>query len=294
MLRWTIGDVRITSVPESESLTSPRFLFPDVDKKKLIQIADRHPWLYDHFVTDKGMMRQKIHALVVDTGKERIVVDTCIGNDKKRHNKGWNNLQTDFLSKMNAAGYPPESITHVICTHLHVDHVGWNTRLVGGKWVPTFPNAKYLFAKPEFEHWSQTAYADGDDIFSDSVKPIYDAGLAQLVPLDCKVGECVQLEPTTGHTPGHVSVRIRSRGKTAVITGDMTHTPVQIAEPGYSSGFDSDPEKARQTRHEAFARWSDGATLVIGTHFATPTAGRLVKVGDAYVLDTKIDENAKL
>ena len=120
ILKWKVGDFTVTSVPESEAKTTPKFLFPDVDKKKLLEVADRHPWLKPAYVTNDVLLLQKIQALILDNGKVRIAVDTCIGNDKKRSTPGWSNLQTPFLKTMADAGYPPETITHVICTHLHV------------------------------------------------------------------------------------------------------------------------------------------------------------------------------
>ncbi len=286
MLRWKIGDITITSVSESETPTSPRFLFSGVDKKGLLAIVERAPWLQPHFVSPEGYLLQKIQSLVVDTGETRVIVDTCIGNDRVRHNPGWNGLQLPFLEDLAAAGYPRESIDVVVCTHIHVDHVGWNTMLVDGSWVPTFPNARYLFVEPEYEHWSRTPDANGDDYFGDSIRPISDAGLADLVGMEHQVCPGVRFEPTPGHTPGHVSVVIESGGDRAVITGDMMHTPVQIAEPALSSVFDTDQDAARVTRRSFLARWTDGSTLVIGTHFGTPTAGLLRDEGaGAYRLE---------
>ncbi|MDH4148286.1 MAG: MBL fold metallo-hydrolase, partial [Acidimicrobiia bacterium] len=212
MLRWKIGSVTITSISESESPTSPRFLFKDVDKLGVLARAEAAPWLRPHFVSDEGYLLQKIQCLVIDTGSERIAVDTCIGNDKIRANPGWNNLQLPFLDDLAAAGYPPESITHVVCTHLHVDHVGWNTRLVDGAWVPTFPNARYVFVQAEFDHWRDTPEMSGDDVFGDSVAPIAAAGLADYVAPDHRICEQVSFQSTAGHTPGHVSVVIESEG----------------------------------------------------------------------------------
>ncbi len=286
MLQWKVGDVTITSVSESESITSPRFLFKELNKASVLDAAAAHPWLTPHFVDHDGYLLQKIQALVIDTGSNVVVVDTCVGNDKVRNNPGWNGLHTRFLDDLAAAGYTAASVDQVVCTHLHVDHVGWNTRLVDGAWVPTFPNARYLFARPEFEHWRDTAYDDGDDIFGDSVQPIVDAGLHELVDVDHQLCPEVRLEPTHGHTPGHVSVVIRSGGAQAVITGDMIHTPLQIALPDLSSSFDTDQQQARVTRRAFLDRYADGHTLVIGTHFGTPTAGKVAADGpDSWRLD---------
>ncbi len=285
ILKWQVGDVTITSVPESSDPTSPKFMFSSIDKDGVLALREESPWL-EPFVGDKGHLLQKIHCCIIDTGSERIAVDTCVGNDKERGNPLWHEQQGPFLDRLSASGYSPESITHVVCTHLHVDHVGWNTRLVNGEWVPTFPNAEYLFVEVEFDHWSNTEDLFGDPVFEDSVAPIKNAGLANLVGSDYVIGDAVSFESTPGHTPGHISIRVDSGDQRAIITGDMAHSPIQIANPDLSSSFDTDPDMARSTRLEAFARWADGRTLVIGTHFGTPTAGTMHVDGDAYRLDT--------
>lgn len=283
-LTWQIGDVKITSVAESESKTSPRFLFDGLTKDDILARAKAAPWLRPHFVDDDGFMLQKIQCCVIESGDATIAVDTCIGNDKQRTNPLWAELQGPFLDQMADAGYPPDAITHVVCTHLHVDHVGWNTQLVDGEWVPTFTNARYLFVGTEFDHWEQTEDLFGDPVFGDSVAPIRDAGLADMVGVDHELTPDVRLVSTPGHTPGHVSVEITSGGERAIITGDMAHTPVQIADPTLSSMFDTDSDAARTTRLAVFPDWADGQTLVIGTHFGTPTAGTMVPDGEGYKL----------
>ena len=280
-LTWTVGDATITSVAESETPTSPRFLFSSLSKTEVLQRAEAAPWLKPHFVSDEGFLKQKIHCSVIDVGDHKIAVDTCVGNDKQRGNPFWNEQQGPFLDELAAAGYPPEDITHVVCTHLHVDHVGWNTRLVDGEWVPTFPNAEYLFVQAEFDHWEATEDLFGDPVFQDSVAPITDAGAATMVSPDHQICDEVSFQST----PGHVSVVIESAGKRAIITGDMAHHPMQLADPELSSDFDTDSDEARATRHEVFPGWADGETLVIGTHFGTPTGGVMVRDGEGYRLE---------
>ena len=279
-LTWTVGEATITSVAESETPTSPKFLFDGINKLDVLAAAEAAPWLAPHFVSEEGYLKQKIHCCVIDVGDHRIAVDTCVGNDKQRGNPFWHEQQGPFLDELTAAGYPPESITHVICTHLHVDHVGWNTRLVDGEWVPTFPNAEYLFVQAEYDHWEATEDLFGDPVFQDSVAPINDADLASMVAPDHRICDEVSFQSTPGHTPGHVSVVIESNGSRAIITGDMAHHPMQLADPNLSSMFDTDSDEARATRHEVFPGWADGSTLVIGTHFGTPTAGIMVRDDD--------------
>jgi glyoxylase-like metal-dependent hydrolase (beta-lactamase superfamily II) len=280
MTGWRVGRATITPVIEVDAITSPRFLFGGgFGKADVLALAGRTPWLAAHFVDEKGYLVQRIQCLVVDIDGTRIAVDTCVGNDKTRANPGWNDLHTSFLDDMVAAGFPPDSIDVVVCTHLHVDHVGWNTHLLDGEWVPTFPQARYVLAGPEVDYWQRTAYPDGDPIFADSVEPVLKADLADLVAVDHRLDEGVRFDPTPGHTPGHVSLVVESGGERAVITGDMIHTPVQIAATELTSSFDFDEAAAIQTRRDFLTRYGDG-TLVIGTHWGGPGAGRIVPDGD--------------
>jgi glyoxylase-like metal-dependent hydrolase (beta-lactamase superfamily II) len=278
-MKWQIGEVTVTKIVELEATGGSRFILPDATREAVRPIG----WLHPHFADAEGRLKMSIHALVVETATRRLVVDTCIGNDKQnRAVPGWNGLNTNFLADLAAAGYPRESIDTVLCTHLHVDHVGWNTMLVDGRWVPTFPRARYLMGRTEFEHWRGAR--ESQAIFSDSVQPVFDAGLVDLVATDHRLDAELSLVPTVGHTPGHVSLRISSRGEEALITGDFIHHPCQMARLDWSSAADTDPVQAQRTRREVFARLADTPTLVIGTHFAGVTAGRIVRDGDAFRL----------
>ena len=282
MQKWRIGKVTVTKIVELEVTGGSRFILPQATYDDILPIG----WLQPHFADERGRLKMSIHALVVETPERRILVDTCLGNDKEgRRIPTWNNLQGPFLSDLAAAGYSRESIDTVLCTHLHVDHVGWNTMLVDGKWVPTFPQARYLMGRVEYAHWQeQDERDDMAAIFADSVKPVDDAGLVDLVETDHRVSDEISLVPTTGHTPGHVSVLIRSQGEEALITGDFMHHPCQIAHPEWSSTADSDPDAAHETRRRMLKELSERPVLVIGTHFAGATAGRIVRDRDAYRL----------
>jgi glyoxylase-like metal-dependent hydrolase (beta-lactamase superfamily II) len=278
-MSWKIGNVKVTRVIEVALPLPPNALLPDALPASLAKL----PWLEPHFVRPDGTLLLSIHALVVESQGRKILVDTCVGNDKKRGSfPDFNLLSGPFLQDLAGAGHPRESIDTVVCTHLHVDHVGWNTMKVAGRWVPTFPNARYLIGRKEWDYWSKEPAHPEEPIMEDSVRPILDAGLADLVEADHKLTSEVWLEPTHGHTPGHVSVRISSGGADAVITGDMMHHPCQIARPEWHSNFDVDAEQGCATRRSAIARWSSGGYLVIGTHFAEPTAGKIVRDGDSY------------
>jgi len=284
MLKWRIGDVTVTRIVEIEAIGGTRFILPQATYEAAQEIG----WLYPHFADERGKLKMSIHALVVDAPGKRIVVDTCIGNDKPRSIPAWSNLQTSFLADLTAAGYGRETIDTVLCTHLHVDHVGWNTMLEGGAWVPTFPNARYLMGRAEFEYWrdeTSGTMATERAVFTDSVQPVFDAGLVDLVETDHQVCDEVRLTPTLGHTPGHVSVRISSKGEEALITGDFIHHPCQLARPDWASLADYDQEASTATRRRVFDELAGAPTLVIGTHFASPTAGRIVRDGDAYRLE---------
>jgi glyoxylase-like metal-dependent hydrolase (beta-lactamase superfamily II) len=280
---WQVGAVRVTKIVELLlPVPMEQSFLPQATREEL----RRHAWLYPHFVTEQDDLLLSIHALLVETPGCRLVVDTCVGNDKPRSLTPPAGLATAFLEHMAQAGWSRESVDAVACTHLHVDHVGWNTMLEQGKWVPTFPNARYLLGKTEFAHWSAEGDEEQQAILADSVQPVIDAGLAELVDFDHVICPEVRLIPTTGHTPGHVSVLIESEGQRAVITGDMTHHPCQLAHPDWSPVFDSDPLAAATTRARMFGEWADEDLLVIGTHYASPTAGRIRREGEAYRLET--------
>jgi glyoxylase-like metal-dependent hydrolase (beta-lactamase superfamily II) len=277
---WTIGDVTVTSIIELDQHWRFAWLLPDVTDELIDEIG----WLKPHFVDpDTGKLILRIQALVIESEGQRIVVDTCVGNEKDRPTPLFDKLNTTFMDDMVAAGFAPDSINQVVCTHLHVDHVGWNTTLVDGQWVPTFPNADYLFGRVEYEHWTANDQPDiYGEVMVDSVAPIVAAGLSKLVDDDHQLTSEISVEATHGHTPGHNSIRINSGGQTAVITGDMIHHPVQFPKPDLSSSADTDSAEAIATRRSSFARWEADKTLVIGTHFAGPGAGHLKADGDGW------------
>lgn len=281
MLSWKIGEVTISRLVEFE------VPYPYHEKYSFLKDATPDAlraisWLHPHFVTDDGALKLSVHALLIDAPGMKLVVDTCVGNDKARKMLRGQVLRTAFLESLAEAGFGRDEVDAVVCTHLHYDHVGWNTMLENGKWVPTFPKARYLIGRAEYEHWMKETETEAVEIMTDSVTPIFDAGLVELVEMNHRISPELRLMPSVGHTEGHVCVVIESKGRTAIITGDMMHHPCQIAYPEWISEFDADKRAAEATRRTLIKDWADQPILVIGTHFAAPTAGRIKRDGARY------------
>lgn len=259
----------------------------EVDAGQIIQdgLPDATPentkiigWLSPNYADENGKLKAQVQAFLIETGGKKILVDSCCGDGRERPGLAeWAHMQTGFMERFKQV-WAPEDVDFVICTHMHFDHVGWNTTFVEGKWIPTFPNAQYIFSKREFNYWNSKPEKEMEDDrmgFAESVLPIHKAGLAKLVPDDYQAAEGVSLIPTPGHTPGHVAVLIESNGESAVISGDALHHPCQIAHPEWGTPFDTDTEQANRSRLELLNRIVDTNTLLIGTHFAEPIAGKV-------------------
>jgi glyoxylase-like metal-dependent hydrolase (beta-lactamase superfamily II) len=292
---WQIGNAKVTRIIEMETIGGQEWIMPKATR----DVAKSVEWMRPHFADEKGRMKFAIQLMVVDAPGVRIAIDTCVGNDKKRPLPNWDMRTGPFLEHLRMAGIAPESVTHVYCTHLHTDHIGWNTMKIGDKWVPTFPNAKYLFGRKEFEFWTQggrsgeTGNEHGiEDELYDSILPIVDAGLQELVEFDHVIfddreGTKIYIRPTLGHTPGHTSLMIESLGRKALVTGDCFHHPIQFTEPVVGSRADTNSAQAVQTREDLMREFCGTSTLVFGTHFARPTCGTVVPYKKNYRLDTE-------
>jgi glyoxylase-like metal-dependent hydrolase (beta-lactamase superfamily II) len=233
-----------------------------------------------HFSDDGASLVLSFHSFVIKTGRHTILVDCCCGNDKERPQRPYfHQLQTDYLGAMTAANVEPEEIDFVMCTHLHWDHVGWNTRLIDGTWQPTFPNAKYIMARREYEYWDQH-YKSGAttphaQAFGDSVVPIKRAEQAVLVDDGYEVQPGISIEACPGHTPGNMVVNVNSQGAHGVMTGDVLHHPLQLMYPQLTTIADEDSLLAVQTRNGLVERFADTDTIVMPGHFIAPSVGRI-------------------
>ncbi len=285
-LGGSVGGIEWHRIIESEEPDFDiRFLLPDTDDDSL---APHRAWLEPRFLDPAtGKVVMAMQSYVLRTRHRTILVDACVGNRKERRfHKPWaHRTQTRYLDNLAAIGLAPEDIDFVMCTHLHADHVGWNTRLVDGRWVPTFPNARYLFARTEYEHWIAVnkrgkKYSDG--CIDDSVLPVVEAGLAETVADDYEFDDEIGFALTPGHTPGHVAIELDSRGERAVLSGDICHTPLQCREPGWSAVGCSDRAQSAATRRAFLERHCDTATLVMTAHFPSPSVGFVRPRGEAF------------
>ncbi len=280
---FVIGDVTVTRVAEQHGPGfAPEFLFPDWTAEALER--HRHWMMPDYFSEAEGKFIASIHTWVIRTRHHTILIDSCAGNDKQRQIPRFHQLNLPFLQRLRAAGVAPEEVDYVLCTHLHADHCGWNTRLENGRWVPTFPNAKYVFSKDEQQHWSGPAGAVGFNagVYQDSVLPVIEAGQVELIDGRGEIGAGLLVEPTPGHSIGHVAFRLLSRGQEGVFSGDIMHQPIQIHQPTWNSAFCEDAELARQSRRWVLEHCAEQRALLLPAHFAGRFAGRIDRNGDGF------------
>lgn len=279
-----LGDFRIDRAVEYEGpFILPGELFPDFDAAALAG----HDWLGPIFEPGTGRMMLSFHSFVLRTGRHTILIDTCMGNHKERPGRPIGHRRdTDFPARLAAAGVRPEEVDFVMCTHLHWDHVGWNTRLQDGHWVPTFPRARYVMARQEYEH-RDAMHARGergmhDLAFADSILPLVRAEQALIVDDGHAIEDGVWLEVRAGHTPGNAVLNVRSGQARGVFSGDTIHSPMQFVRPDWSSTACADPAQAAAARRRLMEDHADTPTLIMPAHFLAPSAGRVVTHGKAF------------
>ena len=243
-------------------------------------------WLQPHFIAPSGGVMLCIQSFLIKTPHHNILVDTCVGNHKERPTRPfWHKMNSDRFEKgLAALGLTVDDIDYVMCTHLHTDHVGWNTRLDNGRWVPTFPKARYIMADRELAHWTQREKDDPSSCpwITDSVLPIVAAKRAQIVNSDFAFNERLQFIPTPGHTIDHFSVLVGRTGHDCLITGDMIHSPLQARYPELGMMSDYDSGQAAESRRKLFGRFCDTSTLMCTAHFPSPSTARVVRWQDAF------------
>jgi glyoxylase-like metal-dependent hydrolase (beta-lactamase superfamily II) len=272
-----LGDVTVTRVVEIDRSSNPiERLLPASTPAAL---AAERRWLAPHWLDPvTGEHYSHIQTYVVRTPRHTVLVDTGVGNDKRREGWPlWNLRRGSYLDDLAATGVTPDQVDYVVCTHMHVDHVGWNTRRAGERWVPTFPRATYVFVGEEWEFWRResAAGAEPSGCIDDSVWPIVASGQALLVPSDHAVTPELRFEPSPGHTPGHACLRLSTPAGTAIFSGDLMHRAVQVARPEWSSCFCTDPARSRATREAFVEAHADSGALILAAHF--PHSGRIVR-----------------
>ena len=281
-----IGDIRVTRVEEeTRPSAKPQDWYIDYNADEL---AAQLPWLVPTFFSaEQNRVISSVHTWVLRTPTQTLLVDTCTGNHKDR--PGWpifHMLDTPYLARLQEAGVQPEDVDVVMCTHLHVDHVGWNTRLDNGRWVPTFPNAKYLMSRKDHDHFASASVQEKSALsrntYNDSILPVVEAQLAVLIEGQEELARGLTLAPAPGHTPGQVRLNLASGGRLACFCGDVLHHPLQVPLWHWRTKVCVDPDLARETRRQVLSHCADTGALLLPAHFAYPHGGYIDAVGDSF------------
>ena len=282
-LKFSAGDLTIHRIIEQETAFLPALdMLPGLTPELL---DENRAWMRQARALDEAdVLILCFQSYLIRTPHHTILVDSCIGNDKQRPSRPkWHEKTDDaYMRSLAATGVSVADIDFVMCTHLHPDHVGWNTRLENGRWVPTFPNARYVFAKNEFDYWREQNAKAPVPQFGDSVLPVVEADKADIVTNDFAIGDYARILPTPGHTPGHVAFAFGKGKDTAVFSGDLMHTPLQTLYPALSPKFDVDPAQAAVTRRSFLERYCDTDTLCCTAHFPSPSVGKIRRKGDGF------------
>ncbi len=281
-MTFKIGDITIDRIEESCDIGSlPHVDFPDATPEALAPYMD---WLKPFAIDPvSGGTIMPVQTYLVRTRHHTILLDTCVGHDKNHKDFPDWNQRSDYrlIEDLAAAGVTPEDIDFVLCSHLHLDHAGWNTQLIDGRWVPTFPNARYLFCQEELD-FAEEEGAKGDTVYAESVHPVLEAGQGQIVAMDFALDDSIWLEPTAGHTPGHVATHITDGGQRAVMAGDLIHHPFQLPHPEWSPIYDWNPVMGAKTRRRFLESVAETDILVMTQHFPAPSSGHVFSRGSGF------------
>jgi len=278
-IRSQIGNAEVVQIVEMDISRVLEALLPDATPEVMKSIS----WMKAPHVDDEYRMCAVSQCFVIRSGSRLLVVDTCVGNEKNIAGfDAFANLRLEFLATLEQAGIDRHAVTDVLCTHLHFDHVGWNTYKQDGRWLPTFPNAKYHFGREEYvfaqrERQEDAMYEAQDISFQESIQPVVDAGLANFIDRDTDLGDGISVFSTPGHTVGHIAIQIDAGTETFIIAGDAMHHPGQIAKPDMALILDYDNAQASATRRALLARLDKSTTLFTCTHFCSPSFGRIAR-----------------
>lgn len=287
-VRFTIGAMSATLVEEmvDRSFEFRRFFPLSTDAA----LQDNLGWMSPrHYDAHQGRLQLSMHAWLLDTGSCKILIGGCVGNGKTRPGRpDWNDLDTPFLERLAEAGARPQDIDYVLCTHLHADQIGWNTRLNRGRWVPTFPNATYVFSQREHAYWQSRLAYDRRSLhalaYQDSVLPVIEAGQALMVGDHHVLGQGIRMECAPGHTAGHMAIWVETDDGLAVFTGDILHHPMQLRDPHWSCFGCADQLQSARTRQRILEKCADTGALLLPAHFMAPHAGRVGRSGPGFEL----------
>ena len=284
----TLGQATITRVEETYLSTYPlRDIFPGASDA---HVAEHRHWLApNHYDAEKGLIKLSVHSWLLQVGGKKILIDSCCGNNKIKPGRPfWNMLSIPYLDRLAAAGARPEEIDLVMCTHLHHDHVGWNTINRDGKWVPTFPNARYVFSRPDVDYFSKID-ADPKEgpaelgTFRECVVPILEYGKADLVGCEPhRLNDFIEIDGAPGHSPGHVFFKLESKGERAAFIGDVWHHLLQVVHPDWNFTKNSDAAQAVVSRRKVLDHCAATGSLVFPGHVGLPFAGRVEKTADGF------------
>ncbi len=284
---FPLGEMTVRRVMEMQiPFRLPAEMFPGADPGELAALTPEFtPWAID---PSSGKAILAVQSYLVRTARHTILIDTCIGCDKTNTRiPAWaGRSDRRWLTRLGEAGVAPDQVDYVFCTHLHADHSGWNTQMVDGRWEPTFPNARYILSRREVEH----AEAAGLPQYEENVLPVIRAGQAVLVGDDHALDDEVRLEPTPGHTPGHVAVHLDSRGTHGVMWGDLLHSPMQCLRPDWWFMIDADPEQGIASRRRVLEASAEHRHLILPAHFPAPSVGRVEAEGDAFRFRYEVPE----
>lgn len=284
-----IGNFQVSRVADYQGpFFPPAEFFPDFDAE--VVRANAALLGPDLIEPGTGKLMFSFHSFVVRTGHHTILIDACIGNDKERPTRPqFHRMRSSYLDDLARCGVRSDEVDYVMCTHLHWDHVGWNTRLSDGNWVPTFPKAKYVMAQREYDHWRGVHDSGADSphalAFGDSILPVVKTGQSLLVGDDFAIEDGLRFEPYPGHTPGNVVIHAHSGGERGIFIGDVLHHPLQCLKPEWSTAACTDPDASRVSRTRLLREHADSGALIMPAHFPTPTVGHIKRHGGAYRYD---------